>query len=422
VTPQRRGLIGLFFAQAVSLTGTRLSMIALPWFVLVSTGSVTRTGLVAACEMAPYVLGKALGGPLVDRLGPRRMSIATDLVSALAVGAVPLLHAAGALHFGALLALVGLTGAVRGPGDTAKLVLVPAVAEAAGMPLARATGVRGTVDRLADTVGPALAGLVVAALGPLGALALDAGSFAVAAATIAVTVPRHRVTEPEPGPERYFAGLRAGLAFLRGEPMLRSIVAMLAVANLVDAALTGLLLQVWARQSGHGPAAIGALIAAFGITALLGSAAAAAIGHRMPRRATYLIGFVVAGAPRFAVLALGAPLWMVVAVWALSGLGGGVVNPIVQAVIIERTPRAMLGRASAVTGSIAWAGIPLGGPFGAVLLALTGLSPALLLCAAVYLVATTLPGLGARWHGMEAPAVPGDRAEGERVPLTRHGG
>jgi len=56
VRVRRGGLIGLLCSQAVSLTGTRVSMIAVPWFVLTSTGSATNTGLVAACEMAPYVL------------------------------------------------------------------------------------------------------------------------------------------------------------------------------------------------------------------------------------------------------------------------------------------------------------------------------------------------------------------------------
>ena len=398
---RRRGIVGLLFAEAVSLTGTRLSMIALPWFVLVTTGSATRTGLVATCEMAPYVLSKALGGPLIDRLGARRISITADVASAIAVGAVPLLHAAGALHFGALLVLVGLAGAVRGPGDTAKGVLVPATAEAAGMPLARATGLAGTVSRLADTVGPALAGVIVAGLGPLAALALDAGSFAVAAAVIGMTAPR-TATAAAPDGEGYLARLRAGFTFVHRDPLLRAMYLMIATTNLIDTALFGVLLPVWAKESGGGPIAIGALSAAFGITALLGSVVAAAVGHRMPRRIAYLVGFIIAGAPRFAVLALGGPLWLVIAVWAGSGLGSGALNPIIQAILVERAPREMLGRVSAVASSVAWAGIPLGGPVAAGLLALTGLSPALLLCALGYLVATTLPGLSPQWRSMDA--------------------
>ncbi|MCW2783236.1 MAG: transporter permease, partial [Marmoricola sp.] len=76
---------GYLTAQAVSVTGTRVSMIAIPWFVLTSTGSATRTGVVAFAEMAPLVVLQALSGPLMDRLGARRVAITCDLLSVLVV-------------------------------------------------------------------------------------------------------------------------------------------------------------------------------------------------------------------------------------------------------------------------------------------------------------------------------------------------
>src|SRR3712207_6715704 len=138
--------------------GTRLSMIAVPWLVLTTTGSPTLTGVVAFAEMAPYVVLKGLTGPVVDRIGARRVCITADLVSLGVVGAVPLLHALGLLTYPVLLVLVTLTGAVRGPGDGAKHALVPSVVDAAGVSLERATGLHGASERLASTVGAAAAG------------------------------------------------------------------------------------------------------------------------------------------------------------------------------------------------------------------------------------------------------------------------
>ena len=60
-------LWGYLGAQAISVTGTRITMIAIPWFVLTTTGSATLTGLVAFAEMAPLVTLQALSGPLIDR-------------------------------------------------------------------------------------------------------------------------------------------------------------------------------------------------------------------------------------------------------------------------------------------------------------------------------------------------------------------
>lgn len=401
-TRSRRGLVGVLAAEAVSLSGTRLSAIALPWFVLVSTGSATKTGLVAFCELGPYVVAKTLAGPITDRVGARRVSVVTDLASAVLVGTVPLLHAIGGLHFGVLLGLVALIGIVRGPGDSAKSVLIPQVVDEARVPLERGTGLAGTIERLATTVGAAAAGAVVALLGAPVALAIDAVSFLVAALIIAVTVrPRPAAETVEPGDEGYLARLRAGFAFLRRERLLRSIAAMVGVTNLLDAAWMSVLLPVWAYQTGRGPAEVGLVLGVMSAFSMVASLAAAALAHRLPRRVTYLLGFLVAGAPRFVVLAFGAPLWLVLAVHAVGGFASGFINPILGAVVWERIPRELQARVSGITTSLAWAGIPFGGLLGGTLIALGGLAPALLICGGVYLLATTLPGLQPEWKRMD---------------------
>lgn len=120
----RRPLGGLLVANAISLTGTRIPMIALP-FVLTTTGSAAQTGLVAAVEMTPLVLFKVLGGPFTDRYGGRAVAVSCDPASAVVVAAIPLLHGIGGLSFPVLLVLVGVAGALRGPGDGAKAALIP---------------------------------------------------------------------------------------------------------------------------------------------------------------------------------------------------------------------------------------------------------------------------------------------------------
>ena len=140
MTRRSGSVAGLLVLIALANTGTRMMAIAVPWFVLVSTGSATRTGLVAAFELAPYVLAKALGGPVVDRLGQRRVSIAADLASAATIGLNPLTYALGVLSLPLLLGLVAVAGALRGPGDTAKHTAVPIIADRAGRPMQRLTG------------------------------------------------------------------------------------------------------------------------------------------------------------------------------------------------------------------------------------------------------------------------------------------
>jgi MFS family permease len=403
MTNRRRSLVGYLSAEAIGLMGTRLSMIALPWFVLMTTGSAAKTGLVAFCEMAPYAVAKLLSGPVIDRVGARRVSVLADIVSAPVIGLVPVLHGLGWLDFSVLLPLVAITGMARGPGDTAKAALVPGIADAAEVPLANVTGMAGTVQRLADTVGPALAGVLIVWIGPTGALALNAVTFALSGLLIRLTVAEqaHSPQSGESDDEPYLTRLRQGFRFVVRDRLLLMITVMIAVTNLLDAAVMSVLLPVWAVESGAGPAGIGTVWAAVSITAVVGSLTAATFAHRLPRRTTFLVAFLIGGAPRIAILAVGLPVWVVIAVWAVSGLALGLLNPILSATQYERIPKHLLGRVSAVISTSANAGVPIGGLAGGLLLSGTGLGPTVLVCAALYLVATTVPALRPEWRSME---------------------
>ncbi|MGN6243166.1 MAG: MFS transporter [Motilibacteraceae bacterium] len=405
----RRGLVGLYVAQAVSTTGTRMSLLALPVFVFLTTGSALRTGLVGFAEMLPYVLLKLFGGPLVDRLGPWRASVGSDLAAAVVVGAVPLLHAMHVLSFPVLLALVALAGALRAPGDGAKSVLLPAVVARAGVPMERAVGLSDGVSRLATMLGAPLGGALVGVLGAPWVLVIDAASFAVGAVVVGCLV------DSAPGPESvestsggglraYAEQMREGFAFLRGQPFLRAAAGMVAATNLLDAAVTAVLLPVWALTrygEQRGPAALGLVLAVFGAGAVAGTAVMAAVGHRLPRRLTYATAFLVGGAPKILVLALPVPLVVVVAVSAVCGLAGGAINPLLAAAEYERIPPALQARVLGAVGGLAWAGIPLGGLLGGWAVGGLGLPVAAAVVGGLYLTATLDPWVRPAWRDME---------------------
>ncbi|MEU1506169.1 MFS transporter [Kitasatospora sp. NPDC005748] len=439
-----RPLVGVLSAMAVSLTGTRVSAIALPWFVLATTGSATMTGVVAFVEMTPYVLVKAFTGPVIDRLGPRVVSWTTDTVSAVAAALVPLLHGLGLLPFWLLLVLVATVGAVRGPGDLAKEVMVPEAADHARVPLERATGLSGVTERLASTIGPAVGGGLVALLGPMAGLTLNAVAFGLGALVVLVVLPRgmgrgaiapataksaraaESVESAQPtradGPAGYWQMFREGFTFLRGEPLLLTVIVMIAVTNLLDAGFMTVLVPLWAQQSGGGPAAIGLTGSAWGIAAVTGSLIAAAVAHRLPRRVVFFAGFLLCGAPRFLVLALDAPIGVVLAVFAVGGFGSGFLNPILGAVTFERVPRHLLGRVGALGDSLAWAGIPLGGLLAGAAVALSGLIPVLLVGGGLYFATTSLAALRPEWREMDrlrgrGPAADPREAERSAPPV-----
>ena len=130
-----------------------------------TTGSAAKTGIVAASLAIGAVIPAVLGGPIVDRLGFRRASIAADLGSAALIGAVPVLHLAGLLQFWHLVVLVFLLSSVNAQGDTARYALVPALAERAGIPIERANGIDRAAVRFGQVGGPLIGGLLIAWLG-----------------------------------------------------------------------------------------------------------------------------------------------------------------------------------------------------------------------------------------------------------------
>ena len=392
-------LAGLLATTAISVAGSRISAIAIPWFVLTTTGSAAKTGIVAVCELTPLVLAMALGGPIIDRVGPRGISIRSDVASALLVALIPLLHAAHMLSFPGLLVLVALAGAARGPGDTAKSTMSPDIAEAVGLPIQRVTGLESTAQRSAQIVAPALAGLVIATAGAANALYVDAASFVICVAGVALWAPRRhlaQVLDPEP----YREGLSSAWRFLRREPLLRALVAMICVTNLLDTAYSAVFLPVWIKEHGYGPTQLGLLGSAFGLTATMGALLAAAYADRLPRRATYLIGFAITTPPRLLAMAVGVPIGTLVGISIVGGFGAGFINPIVGAIVVERTPRGMLGRVNSLAGSLAWAGMPLGGVAASLTIAVIGLAPALAVAGGLYLLSTVLPGLQPGWRGV----------------------
>ncbi|GAA2642639.1 putative drug antiporter protein precursor [Paractinoplanes durhamensis] len=385
-------LTGLLLAQGSALTANRILLVTLPWLVLTSTGSPAQTGLIATCQVVPFVVVQALSGPLLDRVSARHVSALGDLASACAIAVLALSGTPPIWMLGVIAAVVG---AADGPATAAKAVMVPVATAAAGQPLERGTGITTAVERAATAAGPALAGLLIATQGVQTALRLAATLFFLAALTgLAITAHRRR----QAGPGGYFQQLREGADFLHADTSLRAIVAMIVASNFIDQAFLTVLLPVWARDHGQGAELVGLAISAFA-TASVGTALITAwIGNRLPRKHTYLIGFTISGVSRLVVLACGAPASVVLGVFAVAGLGSGLVNPIISALTYERVPAMLQGRVNTLITAWAWSGIPFGGLAGAALLSAAGLTASLWCCSAAYLVAVLRPGWRVQWH------------------------
>jgi len=412
----RAAFVSLLTAATVSQAGTRMSQLAVPWLVLTETGSPVLTGLVGTAEITPYVVLQILGSPLVDRLGARRVALAGNAVAGLAMAVIPLAWHAGWHQLWTVLALVFVVGLARGPADTAAHVLLPSVAERAGVSIDRATALSEGCLRLASLLGAPAAGLLIAAIGPANVVAFDAASFLACAALLTLVPVTAGLTErSELG---YLRQLGDGLAFVRKNPLLRSISGMVLFTNLADAAMSGVLLLLWIERHYGSAGRAGVVSAVFGAAAVAGTVVMVAIGARLPRRWTFAVAFLVGGAPRFAVLALPAPFAVVLAVWAVSGLASGAINPVLGAAEYEAIPRALQARVLATVNALAWAGIPFGALLAGALIEATSLSAALAMGAVLYLAVTLDPFLRPSWQLMNRAEQPAADAAPEPARLA----
>jgi MFS family permease len=337
-----RSIVALILAEFISKLGSQLTNLALPWFVLVTTGSPTRMSLVFAVELAPFALLGIPAGSVLQRLGPRLTLLVSDGVRAPLIALVPFLQETGHLTFALLLAIAAVHGVFSIGYFTAQRTILPAVVGEDEQLVARANSLVEGTTNLTNFLGPALAGFAIALLGAANVLWVDAASYALSFLVIGVLVPLRRTVsgEEEAGEG---GGIWAGLGYLRHD----RLIARASFSSLLFGFLFSILIASFPvlayQQYDHNPRVAGALAAAFGAGSIVGSLATYALLGRFP-------GMKMAG---LATLATAGPLWLLVpdaplalplAALALCGASIPMINAPYLGMLATRVPRALRGK------------------------------------------------------------------------------
>lgn len=342
------------------------------------------------------------------------MSIVADLISGATVALIPLLHATIGLSFWQLQILVFLGAFLDAPGETARAAVLPELARAAEVPLERLNAATQVISQLSYLVGPLVSGLLISAIGTSNVLWVDAVTFAVSAALTAWGVPaalsgRREAREPaleetaERPVRRYLAELGEGFRFVRQDRLLFTMIATVTITNLLDSPLFAVVLPAYAQKELGNAQALGVIISAGAVGSVAGALLFGALGHRLPRRATYLAAWVlvslalwwVAQLPPFPILAFAV---------ACSGFATGPLNPIIATVSQERVPLEMRGRVFGMIRALAYAAIPIGLMVAGFVVEAAGIRPTLTGIAACYLVVTLAQTLAPALRGLDRPA------------------
>lgn len=380
-------LIVLLFANGLSLVGNMLTSVAVPWFVLETTGSAAKTGVTGAVIVAPTIIAGIFGGALVDRLGFRRMSVVSDIGSGITVALIPLLHVTIGITFMQLLILMFLSALLDVPGTTARQSMLPELAHSAGMRLERANSVFSSITRGAQLAGPILAGVLIAKVGANSVLWLDAATFAVSALAVALAIPevvnKSEVRSHETA--GYLRDILQGVGLLANDKVLRILIIAAALLNFVANPMASVVLPVYAQELYGSAANLGLMLAGFGGGALAGAVLYGIGAHLLPRRVVFIAGVAAAAIP-LAVLAAYPGVPITIAALALFGIGTGPLAPIFMTVAQERTPPEMRGRMFGLMAASVWIVLPIGMLTAGVLIEGFGLRMTLLLQSGLFLI------------------------------------
>jgi predicted MFS family arabinose efflux permease len=385
-----RGLRALLLAEIISTTGSQLTGLAIPWFVLTTTGSAARAGVIAGLELAGIALGGLPGGVLVARLGSRRAMVLADLVRAPLVALIPLLYWAGALHFGVLAVLVLAVSLFWMPYSAGQQTVLPALTGDDPGLLNRANALYQGANRTTALVGPVCAGVLITALGGAApVLLIDGVSYLCSAAVIGLLVPAVRA-EGRP------AGVRAGLRFIARDPIRRNWIAGFMFSEAGWQVLF-LAIPVLVVTAHHADARIaGLMIAAWGGAAVLG----ALTSYRLSDRVTPLTMLRVTKplqALVFLALLAPVPLAGMTALLAAAGLVNGLTNPAHNTLQQLTVPAEVRPQVGAVMSTVSILGGAVGMFAGGALMQAHGVRTALAVAALGQLAGTVLLMRGSRY-------------------------
>lgn len=341
-----RGIVG---AQFTSECGDQIAAIALSYLVYTRSNSAFLAAATYAVSYAPWVLGSVLLTPLVDRLPRRRVMLVCDLARMVTVGLLAILVSFHGVPIPLLLLLVLITSCFSPPFGAARSSMLPDIFEA-GPGYISAVAIGRILQQVDSVFGFALGGVIVAAVSPRGALAIDSGTFLLSFAFTVVAV-RERPAAVPGGRQTVralFSELGPNLTQVLSSRTRRAMLILSGAALLFLIAPESLAVA-YARQHGHGAVAAGLLTASQPLGVALG--AWLFIRYVSPRRqGQLLLPLASAGAVFLALTSLVPPVWLACVLWALAGMMQCFLVTTIAAYNVA-TDRALRGRANGIAAA-----------------------------------------------------------------------
>lgn len=323
----------LLVSDLVSRLGSQMATLALPWFVLTTTGSATRMGLVYAVALLPVAVLGIPSGRVVRRIGSRATVIICDIAQAVLIALIPLLHLADALSFAILLPIVAATGVFQAPYFAAQRLMLP---EVLGDDQAAVTASNALIESTtsgARAIGPGVAGFLIGSLGALNVLWIDAATFVFSAAVLFGLPRPERTPAPAAGDTRVSAGLRH---VFTDRVLRRLTTTALGYGLLIPLIFMSLPLLADIRYE-HNPHVAGWLLAAFGGGAVVGTFSVVRLASRISPLLLGALGGIGIAIPMW-FLPMPQPVVTVTLIMIISGTFVPMLNAPVFSITTTRPP------------------------------------------------------------------------------------
>ncbi|HEV3124936.1 MAG TPA: MFS transporter [Candidatus Dormibacteraeota bacterium] len=397
----------LFFGgQLLSNLGSSVTLFLLPLVVFVLTGSALNLAVTTAAEFVPYLLFGLVIGAIVDRLPRRRLMILADIARAGVIASIPVLSELGHLHVEWIYGVGFVSSVLTIFFNNAEFAAIPCLVGRDD--LVRANGRVSAAYAVTGVIGPLLAGLLLAALSPSTVLYVDAGSFAVSAMTLALI--RTVFDAASRGRTRIREDVAEGLRFVLGNPVLRSISAMMALINFFSTSIVfGQLVFFAKRHLDASDSEVGWMYAAGSLGVVLVGLGAGRLRQRWSFGRAALGGLFVSGAFMVA-MANTSRFWIGAALWMGAAGAGQMLDINTLSLRQAITPPELLGRVLSVASVLAWSAIPLGGLVGGYAISRSGNVAAVYIgCGVMQMLLAAMFALGPLGHAERYIAFAGPR-------------
>jgi MFS family permease len=377
----------LFAGQALSGIGDRITFVALPFAVLETGAGAAQVGFVAAATTIPFFVFSLAAGVWADRLDRRTLMLASDIVRLLCQALAGSLLIAGAAEWQHLAAIALVYGTADAFFQPAVYGLLPEIVPPAQ--LQQANALRGLVDSSGLVIGPAVAGLLVLALGAGGALLLDSATFAFSIACLVRLrrdiVEKAVAAEPE---QDFWRGLRDGWHEVRTRSWVLAMLGGLATYHLVVLPSVFALGPVLANDELGGAGAWAAITAGFGAGSLIGQLVLLRWRPRFAVRAS--AACLIVAACQAAIIGSGLPVVAIAGLEACAGVAVTCYFVLWETSIQEQIPPAAVSRVGSYDLFVATGFLPLGVAIAGPVSASIGLQETLVGMSAVGVVAALI--------------------------------